>query len=164
MSGSTIRTGQVNTILSKDNIDEYPNYHAMSKKEFRIAMSTLYHLVLASVRSADRSLVHNYIDTIALKHYALGFSKAELISAITAFSKVVTANLHTRQELSGKKQDIYDYVGLTLQLAVDEVEDVFDNIDKKLPAGKIKTLTPQQDIETEKQVKQLSAFYQEYSE
>jgi hypothetical protein len=47
---------------------------------------------------------------------------------------------------------------------MDVVEDVFENIDRSVPREKLAQLATQTDREREKEVKSLSAFYQEYSD
>jgi len=121
-------------------------------------------LLLASVRSADRSLMQNYMEEIALKRYTSGYTAKEMVDAVSGISETIMNELESIPELADEKQEIYDYIGLTFQLAMDVVEDVFENIDKKLPKEKLALLTKQRDEEREKEIKSLSAFYQEYPE
>ncbi len=154
---------KIETILfSEENNHKFPNYKQLSHRELRITLSTLYHLLLASVRSADRSLMQKYMEEIALKRYTSGFTAKEMTDALSGISETIINELESIPELANEKQEIYDYIGLTFQLAMDVVEDVYESIDKKLPKEKLALLTKQRDAEREKEIKSLSAFYQEY--
>ena len=150
-------------LFSEENRDKFPNYKKLSQKDLRISLSTLYHLLLASVRSADRSLMQNYMEEIALKRYTSGFTVQEMVNAISGISQTITEELGTIPEFNNEKQEIYDYVGLTFQLAIDVLEDVFENMDRKMPKEKLELLTTHRDDERAEEIKSLSAFYQEYS-
>jgi len=152
------------TIMSEDNKERFFNYQKFTPKRIKIALSTLFNLLLASVRSSDRTLMQSYIDEIAMKRFTAGFEAIEMTDAIATFGEVITETLLAKKELGILKQEIYDYIGLTLQLAMDEVEDVFENMDKRISKEKLALLTKQRDAEREEEIKQLSAFYQEYKE
>jgi nucleoside-diphosphate-sugar epimerase len=149
-------------LFSEENNHKFPNYKQLNRRELRITLSTLYHLLLASVRSADRSLMQKYMEEIALKRYTSGFTAKEMTDAVSGISETIINELESIPELANEKQEIYDYIGLTFQLAMDVVEDVFENIDKRLPKEKLALLSKQRDAEREKEIKSLSAFYQEY--
>jgi len=151
------------SLFSEENSQKFPNYKKLNLKELRVSLSTLYHLLLASVRSADRSLMQNYMEEIALNRYASGFTAEEMVHAISGVSNTVMNELGSIPELIDEKQEIYDYVGLTFQLAMDVLEDVFENMDRKLPKEKLVLPGKQRDEEREQEIKSLSAFYQEYS-
>lgn len=64
------------------------------------------------------------------------------------------------KEFSRIKQDIYDYISLTTQLAQDEIEDLYEDLLTKMPKNKISesALLPACK-ELQKMIRQLSAFY-----
>ena len=144
----------------RENSEVIPSYLKMDNKEFRIAISTLYNLLLGSVRSADRILIQNYMNEIALKRFNQNFSVDEVTSALDTIREIIMQYLIESNELKNFKQEIYDYIGLTMQLAIDEVEDVFYRLSQS--SEKTTPLTAKQEKEREEEIKQLSAFYQEY--
>jgi len=161
-SENQIEESIFNIVHKEKNREIFLQTRQLSKRNYKITFSTLYHLLLAAVRSADRSLVPPYIRSIAIRYYNTGIGKDELINLIETISEVVTKDLREKNKFTSKKQDIYDYVGMTLQLAIDEVENTFDNITRSLvyePMDKKKGLT---ERDTEKEVKQLSAFFQDH--
>lgn len=140
---------------------KFERYHQLSENDFQCYMSTLYHLLLAAVRSADRGLMIKYIDEIAIKRFAEGFEPDSICETLNVFRKVLIKNLSSIKKMKHFKRDIYDYIGLTIQLAQDEVEDLYDNLISKIPKDKIPASALIPDCkELQKMIRQLSAFYQ----
>jgi len=151
-------------IRSKERIDIFKNYIELDLIDFQNYFSTLYHLLMATVRSSDRSLIIKYIDDIALQRFAAGFEMNEVGQALSALDKIVSGELQKRIELKGKKQDIFDYISLTMQLAIDEIEDVFENLEQKLTTYRIADTPILSNKKNLDMIKKLSAFHQESPE
>jgi hypothetical protein len=148
-------------IYSYSSDARFERYHQLSENDFQCYMSTLYHLLLAAVRSADRGLMIKYIDEIAIKRFAEGFGPDAICETLNVYRKVLIKNLSSLKKLKSFKRDIYDYIGLTIQLAQDEVEDLYDNLISKIPKDKIPASALIPDCkELQKMIRQLSAFYQ----
>ena len=160
---------QKDVLLTKINekiIDENPaglfsKYKEMRRDDFECYMSALYHLLLATIRSSDRSLLLKYIDDIAIRRFAEGFEPNILCGTLNVFRDTIINHLSAYKELSKIKQELYDNVGLSLQIAQDEVEDLYDNLVKKMPVEMISKSTLLPDCkELQRMIHQLSAFYQ----
>ncbi|MCD4679649.1 MAG: NAD(P)-dependent oxidoreductase [Bacteroidales bacterium] len=152
-------------IRSNERLDMFKSYIELDIIDFQNYFSTLYHLLMATVRSGDRSLIIKYIDDIALQRFAAGFELNEIRNVFFAMDKIISGELHKRPEFKGKKQDIFDYISLTMQLAIDGIEDVYENLEQKLAQYKIAD-TPvlfsnKKHIEL---IKKLSAFHQDFTE
>ena len=80
----------IGIINSEDNKARFGNYQKMTLKDLKTDISTKYHLILASARSADRSLMLKYLDDIALQKYTIGFESEEIKSAFDIFDKIIT--------------------------------------------------------------------------
>jgi nucleoside-diphosphate-sugar epimerase len=151
-----------NAMVVPENYMLIPSYLKMSSKDFRIALSTLFNLLLASVRSGDRMMMKNYISGIAEKRFNQNFAAYEVVKSLEIFQNVIMQFLLSKSQLRKVLQEIYDYIGLTMQLAIDEVEDVFYTINQETPKEKITPFSKKQEKERQEEIKQLSAFYQEY--
>lgn len=148
-------------ILSEKESEKFKRYKQLDHNDFICYMSTLYHLLLAAVRSGDRGLMIHYIDDIAIRRFAEGFDPKEICDTLSIFKETIIENLIVIQCLKNIKQEIYDYVGLTIQLAQDEIEDLYDSLLKKMPRDKISESSLLPDCkELQKMIRQLSAFYQ----
>jgi len=71
--------------------------------------------------------------------------------------------LGSKEELKRMKQDIYDYVSLTIQLAKDVIDDVYENLEQRLPEVELMGLTKKKKKKKlQEDIKKLSTFYQEF--
>lgn len=153
---------RINEILLVENPKEFfTKYKEMPLNEFQCYTSTVYHLLLATIKSSDRSLLLKYIDDIAIRRFAEGFEPSILCGTLKIFSDVIINHLSAYKELSKIKQELYDNIGLSLQIAQDEIEDLYDNLVKKMPMELIAGSSLLPDCkELQKMIHQLSAFYQ----
>jgi nucleoside-diphosphate-sugar epimerase len=148
-------------IMLTDSEGSFGRYKLMETNEFQCYISTLYHLLLAAVRSGDRGLMLKYIDDIAVRRFAEGFEPKEICNTLLVFKEVILKNLSNKKNLRQIKQELYDHIGLTIQLAQDEVEDIYEDLLKKMPSEKISESSLLPDCkELQKMIRQLSAFYQ----
>lgn len=148
-------------IIIEDKKGMYFQYKKMSDENFKCYLSAIYHLLLAAIRSSDRSLFLKYIDEIAIRRFAEGFETSVLCGTLNVFNDVIVKNLSCFKGLNKIKQEIYDNVGLTLQIAQDEIEDLYDNLTKKVPGEIFAQYYSKKDCkELQKLIHQLSAFYQ----
>lgn len=154
-------TNIIEIILNENPDGLFSRYKEMPLNDFQCYMSALYHLLLATIRSSDRSLLLKYIDDIAIRRFAEGFEPNILCGTLNVFSKTIIQHLSSYKELSNIKQELYDNIGLSLQIAQDEIEDLYDNLVKKMPIEMISKSTLLPDCkELQKMIHQLSAFYQ----
>ncbi len=148
-------------IFDPKNKAKFSRYGKMNQEDCQCYISTLYHLLMATVRSGDRSLMLKYIDDIAVKRFAEGFQPHEICETLRLYSDLICDHLGSVKEIQNIKQEIYDYVGLTIQLAQDEVEDLYENLLNKISIEKIAESPLLPDCtELKKMIRQLSAFYQ----
>jgi len=148
-------------ILLENSHGIFDKYKEMILSDFQCYISVLFHLLLASIRSSDRSLLIKYIDEIAVRKFAEGFDAEILSMTLKKFSEIIVTHLGCYKELSRIKMEIYDNVALSLQLAQDEIEDLYDSLVKKIPSDLAKEYSNMPDcMELQKYIHQLSAFYQ----
>ena len=154
------------TKLNEIIIDENPGgqftqYKELPLNDFQCYISAIYHLLLATVRSSDRSLLFKYIEDIAVIKFAEGFEPKIICNTLKLFSGVIIEHLGAFKVLKTKRQEVYDSIGLSLQIARDEVEDLYDNLVLKMPAEfKTRSSLIPECRELQKMIHQLSAFYQ----
>ncbi len=153
---------KINEIIINENPEGvFSKYKEMPLNDFQRYISSLYHLLLATIRSSDRSLLLKYIDDIAIRRFAEGFEPQVLCGTLKIFSEAIISHLSCYIEFSKLRQELYDNVGLSLQLAQDEVEDLYDSLVKKMPVEMISESSLLPDCkELQKMIHQLSAFYQ----
>lgn len=144
---------------TKDN--NFKIYHKMDDEDFKCYLSAIYHLLMAAVRSGDRSLMLEHIKDVALRRFAEGYRCEDIKNVLMLFQNKVISLLTKDLSLKRFKQEIYDYIGMTLQLAQDQVDDLYHELLDPKTAGALpdKNLIPDCD-KLQELVRQLSAFYQ----
>lgn len=145
----------------KEKADIFKNYIELDIIEFQNIFSTLYHLLMATVRSGDRSLILKYIEDIALQRFAAGFKLSEIKKALLAMDNIISNLLLNSHELKKKKQEVFDYISLTMQLAIDQIEDVYEQLEKKLAHDKIADTPVLSTKKYVEEIMKLSAFHQD---
>jgi len=148
-------------ILDENPRGEFTQYKEMPLNDFQCYISAVYHLLLATIRSSDRSLMLKYIDDIAIRRFAEGFEPPILCRTLKLLSDVIINHLGAYKEMGKIKQEVYDNIGLSLQLAQDEIEDLYDSLVRKMPGEILARSANLPDCkELQKMIHQLSAFYQ----
>lgn len=158
-------SGIMQRIYDNENAEIYPTYSLMAGEDLRVYLSTYFHLLLASIRNSERALMIRYIDEVVLQNFTEGVDINEIVAIMELMDQIITGELYGRKELNRIRQDIYDLVTLTLQLARDEIEDIYENLESKLSQYKIKGVPVVFDQKKrDEMIRKLSAFYQEMSD
>jgi len=113
-------------VLSLENIKVFGHYQSLDIQEFRVLLSTVFHLLASSINSGERSLMINYMDDIAGPRSEEGFTSEEICGLLSVLGQAISDYLLTIRDYKFSKQDIYDHVGLTVQMAQDEIEEKFE--------------------------------------
>jgi len=113
-------------MLSHENSGLFFHYQQMDINELVIILNILFDVLAATVLNADRSLMINYIHDIAPSRYNNGFSSKEISDTFILFNDLITTQLLSDKERKFSKQEIYDHIGLTLQMAQDEIEEKYE--------------------------------------
>jgi len=116
-------------ILSQENVEKFPHYQQLDYQDLRIMMNILYDVIASAVLNADRSLIINYTGDITPARFAAGFNAGEIVGTLSMFNETISRTLLSSGENRFSRQNLYDYIGLTLQLAQDEVEERFEKMD-----------------------------------
>ena len=121
-------------------------------------------LLLAAVRTGDRTLIRDYARYLLPARIAAGFQPAELTGFLGALNDIILAEVRTSTRLRILEQEAYDSVTLTLQLVADEVEWAFEQPADEKPSGPVPgepSPSPREtDAEFEQITAHLNAFYQ----
>lgn len=126
----------VEKLIHQEVVRAISPYKRMKEDEVMNLISTLYHLMLASVRSGDRSFIINYIDDVVVERFAAGFTAPDLFIAIDLIAEEVVKALQLDEKTKKMQLYIHDYIEISMQLARDYVEEIFENLEKKIPPEK----------------------------
>ena len=142
------------TILDPENRNEFPNYRKMEKSDLDWYVGIIYQLLSSSVRNNDRMLLLDYVRDLSNLRFKEGFTAEEVGKVLFKIDKIIIARLHEEPELEDLGQEIHDFITMTIQLTVDEVEDAFEMFEKKITIAKERELA---DIE--ERINRMEIFY-----
>jgi len=152
-------------VLTDKETNIFTNFRIMDWKEFHSYISQIYYLILATVRSNDRSIMITYIEDLSMSRFAAGFGCEEITSLMYLLNEIIVSELLKIKELITLKQEIYDYIGLSIQLAIDETENIYEDLEKKLSPEKIASIHSLKEVENRKKfIEKLGTFYHDTEE
>ncbi|MBN2433294.1 MAG: NAD-dependent epimerase/dehydratase family protein [Acidobacteria bacterium] len=148
-------------IIQDQENPNFRRYMDMDTRDLECYLNALYHLLLAAVRSGDRNLMLEYLDDVAMRRFADGFTPVEIGEVLSLFRRRLMTALYERQELVNFHQEIYDCIGLTIKMARDEIEELYDDLIQRMPQARIAaSVTIPDCTRLQKLIRQFSAFYQ----
>jgi hypothetical protein len=108
------------------------------------------------VRDRDRSVVSNFVQQVAHRRYVEGFRVNEVKDLILFTGKTMKIFLLERPELKDFKQRVEDYIVLTVQYTVDELEDTYDVLKEVLgtsPPQEVASIKENEKLTKSKHIK-----------
>ena len=118
------------SILSPEMSDILVNYQIMESGILKSAISSIYNVLALAVRQSDKSIMVEYTLDIAKERYESDYTCEEVKKALDLIQNIIISDVLNNKDLGIDKQEIYDFVGITMQLAMDEVEDVYEQFGK----------------------------------
>lgn len=107
----------------------FPYYQRLEPERLRYYVDRLYGNLFTSVRHGDRSVMIGFAHDLAKVRHSEGVDVSELCAALNATRSLITLRLYNDERLEGMKLLVHDYIGLAIQLAIDEVKDSYDALD-----------------------------------
>jgi len=122
----------------------FPGHGAMDRGTLRRSAELLFRLLAAAVRSGDRMTMLDSVRELARIRRREGFSAPEVCGALTALRDAAVPELLIAEDLMGREQAVFDHLFIPVQMATDEVEDVFEQAPEgaagDLPAARLDAL------------------------
>jgi hypothetical protein len=141
-------------ILNPSRKDEFPNYQQMDEINLNWYVDVIYQLLCASVRNYDRMLLLYYIEDLCQIRFKEGFSCKEICDSLFCIGETIVLELNGEPELKKLEQEIHDYILITIQMTVDEVEELFEEFQRQ------ETISKKMEIEAiENRIAQMETFY-----
>jgi len=109
-----------------DPANPFPSYQKLDSEKLSWYLGIVFNLLKVSVRTGDRLAMSNYARFIASIRIHEGFKLEEVVAVYQNLSDKVIQIL--REQIPGRKleQRIRDDIDLTIQMAIDEIEDSYD--------------------------------------
>ena len=115
-------------ICSPLNSHRFPTYQSRSAQELRWEINVVYNHLLTSVRHGDRSIMIVFGHDLARRGVEEGVSLAEICEGLLLMNTLITEALYQNESLVELKLLVHDYITLAIQLAIDEIKDVYENM------------------------------------
>ncbi len=145
-------------ITASGNLSRFPHYCRMDRNLLKWDIRLHYQMLAATVKSRDRSLVQNFAQVIATHKYMEGFLAAEVKDFLMTIGKAIKKTLITKPQLQEHRNRqtgrIDDLIILTIQFAVDEVEDTFEIL-KNSPPEQFNKNQPVESIDRSEPVRRM---------
>ena len=120
-------------LMLPDNQKRFCDYHEMDPDVLKWYLKLLYQVAAAAVRTKDRMFVRNYAQIMAYRRFESGFKSTQVHDFLISMAKIISLLLQVKGEMKGMRQIIHDYIHLSFQLAADEVEDIYEMLEKRSP-------------------------------
>jgi len=119
------------SIEAPQNQDRFRKYREMPKDTLAWYLGILFNLLNVSVRTGDRLSMANYARFNASIRIHEGFTLEEVSLLYQAMAEGVINFLGKHEKLGELGMRIQDDIGLTIQMALDEIEDAYELATKK---------------------------------
>jgi nucleoside-diphosphate-sugar epimerase len=123
-----IITKCVDYLLDPKNAEQFKMYHTLDKAILRKDTNTLYQFLSVAVRTKDRMSVIRYAREIAQIRSQQDFDPQEVLDAVKVIGSIIHDELVNVEQLKRMRQEIYDEINFTFQLAIDEIEGTYESI------------------------------------
>lgn len=121
----------LNELASKNNAGKFSTYQKMTSAALYHCVEYIYRMLENDVRTGDRSQIMEYAHHLAEHRYLENFPAEEVMEAIKLTTNVIIRSLLTQEQLKEMKQRIYDEIIITLQMAIDEVEETYAHLSSR---------------------------------
>ncbi len=86
----------------------------------------LYQLIVTVIKTRDRPMMRQYAKTIAFLPSVGGFGKRVSSHCLFVIGNIISEKLRSLPEFRQKRPKVDDYITMTIQLAIDQIEDRFE--------------------------------------
>lgn len=103
-------------------------YQSMSADDLKWYINVVYNNLLSSVRHGDRSIMITFAHDLSQRKMQEDASLEAICEALCIVRDIITESLHMNPNLVEMKLLVHDYITLAIQLAIDEIKDVYENV------------------------------------
>ena len=118
-------------IQDTSNRLRYPGFGVMESKELLWLIKLLYQLILTSIQSNNRLLLHHYIQITAPGRFQAGLSADEMLYLFDDLHKLIIARFRATGIQAKYSTPIHDNVTLPILMAKDEIIQQFEDYQRR---------------------------------
>jgi hypothetical protein len=134
----SIISEHIRFLMAPENSNLLPHYQQMDMETLKIRAECIYDMLEVAILNGERKHVLSYAGYLAQERHKAGIGMVELSSALKHTASLTEETLMKDPGLAGLAQRIHDEIGITMQLILDEIEEVYHHY---LHEGQEKTLS-----------------------
>ncbi|MBN1446739.1 MAG: NAD(P)-dependent oxidoreductase, partial [Bacteroidetes bacterium] len=108
--------------------DEQIDYRTLSEGTLLAYVSLFYEVLITTIRTRDRAVLRTHARIVAYHRYRQKFKVCQVCEALSTFGRQIRAALAEETDLPVTPELLHDELDLCVQLACDEVEEVYDSL------------------------------------
>ena len=124
----TVLGEHVAFLMDPENREVFPHYQQMDLDTLKSRARFIYEMLEVAILNGDRKHLLCYAGYIARQRYKGGVGFQELSGALKHNAETIVRTLHETPSLKHMSQLIHDEIDLTMQLVLDEIEDVYHHL------------------------------------
>ncbi len=128
MAKGSIIEDTINRLNAPENADQFAMYQQLEGRRLIERIEAVYQMVETDIRTGDRMNIRGYAQQLAHHRFREGFVVDEVVGAIRVTADAILSHLMAQSKLHDLGQRIHDEITMTIQLAIDEVEDSFQKL------------------------------------
>lgn len=114
---------------SEENRDRFESFLKVNRDVLRKDIEFIYQLLAVSIRTKDRLILLDYSKDIGYIRHEEGVKLEEIVSFIDKMGDIIVNNILEDLEIKNLMQLLYDRIKLTLEMAIDEISDIYEKAD-----------------------------------
>lgn len=115
-------------VMAKDKSKSFGRYQKLSKEELRERIGFYYQILETAIHYGDRKHILTFLPNLARARYMEGFEIYEIALLIDYIGRYIINELSSQMHLHHLKSRIESEITMTIQMIIDEIEDVFDRL------------------------------------
>lgn len=111
------------------------DYRTINEGPLRAYVSLFYEVLITTIRTHDRAVLRSHARVLAYHRYRQKFKSHQVCEAMSTFGRQMRAALEQDPELAVTDELLHDELDLSIRLACDEVEEVYDTLRERRDDG-----------------------------
>ncbi len=124
----SIMAEHVRFLLAPENSNRFPHYQKLDAETLTVRAECIYDMLEVAILNGDRKHVLIYAGYLARERYKEGISMDQLSGALQHTAALTEQTLQQDPDLAGLTRRIHDEIGITMQLILDEIEEVYHQL------------------------------------
>jgi nucleoside-diphosphate-sugar epimerase len=116
-----------------DRRERFPSYQRLAAAEHDWNHRLIVRQLLHAVRTGDKSVFMTYCRDLAARRFSEGFQAEEFCGAVELLNLICMRILRRDPDAAGMRQQILDYITMTLRFGCDQAQETFEELSRRGP-------------------------------